>query len=165
MAVRFTGPREEGLNKRVVHPEGARNCCLKKVERKRQQYFKPLNATQVKTEALDERYEALTGKGKDVIISLTSLLRSNPQQFFHLFPALACHLFISVGVVQGQAVAAFFHAVYCFLAGGVKPLFQGVLGHGCDDDHGDVLHVAGLHDLFQVDVKEVAPGLAAEVVV
>ena len=64
----------------------------------------------------------------------------NPQQPFHLFPAFLCHLFISGGVVQGQAVAAFFHAVYCFLAGGVEALFQGVLGHGCDDDHGDVFH-------------------------
>ena len=88
----------------------------------------------------------------------------NPQQPFHLFSALAGHLFISGGIVQGQAVAAFLHAVYRFLAGGVEALFQGVLGHGRDDDHGDVLHVAGLHDLPHVDVKEVAVGLTAEVV-
>ena len=88
----------------------------------------------------------------------------NPQQPFHLFPSFAGHLFIPGSVVHGQAVAAFLHPVHRFLAGGVQALLQRVLGHGRDDDHGDVLHIAGLHDFFQVDVEEVAPGLAAEVV-
>ena len=88
----------------------------------------------------------------------------NPQQPFHLFPAFTSHLFISGGIVHGQAVAAFFHPIHRFLAGGIEALLQGVLGHGCDDDHRDVFHVAGLHDFFQVDIEEVAPGLAAKVV-
>lgn len=70
MAVRFTDPRGEGLNRRVVHPEGARSYSVRKVLQFAQQYFTHSNATRVKTEALDERYEGLTGKGTKVIITL-----------------------------------------------------------------------------------------------
>lgn len=93
-----------------------------------------------------------------------SFLSPDPQQFFHSFPALVGQLFVPLGIAKGQAVAAFFHTVYCLLAGGVQPLFQRVLGHGGDDDHGDVLAVAGLHDLFQVDVEKIAAGLTAKII-
>ena len=50
-------PQRGFLNKRSVHPQGARNCSLKKVLQAMQQYFTHNNATRVTPEALAERYE------------------------------------------------------------------------------------------------------------
>jgi hypothetical protein len=47
----------ELLNKRSVHPQGARDCSLKKVLQKTQQFFAHDNAPRVTPEALAERYE------------------------------------------------------------------------------------------------------------
>lgn len=88
----------------------------------------------------------------------------NPQQLFHLLLPFFCQLFVPAGVEQGEAVAAFFQPVHRFLSGGVQALFQGVLGQGRDDDHGNEFPVAGLYDLFHVDVEEVAVGFPAEVI-
>ena len=89
----------------------------------------------------------------------------DPQQPFHLFLPFPCDPLVAAGVTQCDAVASLFHAVHRLFAGVVEALFQGFLGHGRDDDHGDVLAVAGLHDFKQVDVKEVAGGFPAEIVV
>ena len=51
--------------------------------------------------------------------------------------------FYSWRCCSGSGSSIFFHTVYRFLAGSVEALFQGVLSHGYDDDHRDVLHVAG----------------------
>ena len=88
----------------------------------------------------------------------------NPQQPFHLLLPFFCHLFIPAGVEQGEAVAAFLQTVHRFLAGGVQAMFQGILGQGRDDDYGNEFPVAGLYDLFHVDVEEVAVGFPAEVI-
>ena len=88
----------------------------------------------------------------------------DPQQPFHFLLPFPGDPLVTCGVAQGDAVAALFHAVHRLLAGVVQALFQGILGHGGDDDHGDVLPVTGLHDLQQVDVKEVAGRFPAEVV-
>ena len=96
---------------------------------------------------------------------ITSLLcLPNPQQPFHLLLPFFSQLFVPAGVAQGETVAAFLQPVHRFLAGGVQALCQRVLGHGRDDDHGDEFPVAGLDDLFHVDVEEVAVGFPAEVV-
>ena len=92
------------------------------------------------------------------------LLPPNPQQPFHLLLPFQGELPVAAGVAQGEAVAAFFQPVHRFLAGGVQALLQRVLGHGCDDDGGNVFPVAGLYDLAHVDVEEVAVGFPAEVV-
>ena len=95
---------------------------------------------------------------------LQLFLFPNSQQLFHLAPALAGLLFEPFSIAQGQAVASFLQTVHGCLAGGVEALLQGILGHGGDHNHGDVLHVAGFHNLFHVDVEEVAVGFSAEVV-
>ncbi len=91
-------------------------------------------------------------------------LLPNPQQLFHFLLPLFCQLPVPAGIEQGEAVAAFLQAVHRFLAGGVQALFQSVLSQGRDDDHGNEFPVAGLYDLFHVDVEEVAVGLPAEVI-
>ena len=53
-------PQRGFLNKRSVHPQGARNCSLRKVKQATQQYCTHNNATRVKPEALAERYEKTT---------------------------------------------------------------------------------------------------------
>ncbi len=88
----------------------------------------------------------------------------DPQQPFHLFLPFPGDPLVAASVPQGDAVAALFHAAHRLLSGVVEAFFQGFLGHGRDDDHGDVLAVAGLHNLQQVDVKEVSGGFPAEVV-
>ena len=68
-------PHRGILNKRSVHPQGARNCSLKKVLQSAQQYFTHNNATRVRPEALAERYEG-------GINSANYLLKDcNPQQY------------------------------------------------------------------------------------
>ena len=75
------------------------------------------------------------------------VLLTDPQQSFHLLFPFPGDPLVAAGVAQGDAVASLFHAVHRLLAGVVEALFQGFLGHGGDDDHGDVLAVAGLYDL------------------
>ena len=53
-------PQRGLLNKRSVHPQGARICSLRKVKQDTQQYYTHNNATRVKSEALAERYEETT---------------------------------------------------------------------------------------------------------
>ena len=53
-------PQRGILNKRRVHPQGARNFSLKKVLQSAQQCFTHNNATRDTPEALAERYEEST---------------------------------------------------------------------------------------------------------
>ena len=55
-------PRWGLLNKRSVHPQGARNCSLRKIKQATQQYYTHNNATHVRSEELAERYEETTAE-------------------------------------------------------------------------------------------------------